>query len=102
MVTISDYQPRVDSKGATFFVLILSSGIELVKSKKSGNTYFTERKCSKTCTFSETTCKALLGKDLPGSVERVTVEPYEYTTRDGEKIMLDFKWEYNPEEMKPE
>ncbi len=97
MVTIVDFVKRTSSDGRAYFALVVTGGIEFIKSKESSNFYATSRKASIASTFDENTCKALLGQKLPGQIERVTVEPYEYTIKStGEVIILDFKYRFNP------
>ena len=98
MVTIIDYKKSQNSDGEEFFSLILQSGVEAVKSQESGRFYLTARKAFVSSTFDEATCKSLVQTKMPGSIEKVSVEPYEYTIEDtGEVIMLEHSWRYNPE-----
>ncbi len=82
MVTISDYKKYFNDKGESFLVLVLNGGVELVKSKITGNFYATSKKTTIPSTFNETTCKSLIGTELPGRVVRVDTEPYEYINKD--------------------
>ena len=94
MVTIIDYTLRTSNEGRSFFALILQGGIEIVKSA-NGSTYVTIRKCSLPTTFDELTCKSLVGQDLPGTIQKVECDPYEYTIeKTGEIIMLSHRFEY--------
>jgi hypothetical protein len=44
------------------------------------------------------TCEALIGTQIPGRIEKVECEPYEYTIREtGETVYLRFKFVYVPE-----
>ena len=98
MITIQDYKLRLNSEGDSFFVLILSGGVEIIRSA-NGNTYATAKKASLPTTFDERVCKALLGTQLPGKIEKVVVEPYQYTIEDtGEVITLSHRYEYQDEE----
>ena len=99
MVRIVNYQKRETEEGKEFFVLELQGGIEMVKSKETNKFYVTARKASISSTFDELTCKALIGTELPGKVEKVNCEPYEYTIKDsGEIITLTHRYEYVEEE----
>lgn len=100
MVRIVDYKERESEDGKTFFALELQGGIELVKSQTTDNFYATARKTSITSTFSEETCKALIGSELPGRIEKQECESYEYTIEDtGEVIELSHRYQYVPEEL---
>lgn len=98
MVTITDYALRQNGKGEDFYTLILQGGVEMVKSKESGRFYATAKKCSIPSTFNESTCKAMIGQQLPGVIHKVECEPYEITIKDtGEVIEFSYRWEYASE-----
>ena len=95
MVTIVDYAQRTNSEGENFFALIVESGLEVVKSQETGKNYFTKKRASVPCTFTEDECSSLLGEQMPGSVKRVECDPYEITDEStGEVIKLNHRWEY--------
>ncbi|ESU23798.1 hypothetical protein FEDK69T_12090 [Flavobacterium enshiense DK69] len=99
MVRIVNYQQRQAEDGRTFFLLELQGGIEMVKSQETGKFYVTARKAVIPSTFDEVTCKALIGTELPGAVEKVECEPYDYTIRDtGEVITISHRFEYVEQE----
>lgn len=98
MVTISSYEKRQSSDGNDFFVLILQGDVEFVFSKKTGLPYANVAKCSMPAAFDEVTCKAMVGKQMPGSIQKVQLdEPYEYTIpRTNEVVLLDYNFVYSP------
>jgi len=99
MVTIVDYKKYQRENGETFYALEIQGGIESVKSKETGRTYFTARTAKVSCTFNEMTCKALIGTQMSGSIKKVTVEPYEYVDQQtGETMQLEHRYEYLSEE----
>jgi hypothetical protein len=99
MVRIINYKKRETEDGKEFFVLELQGGIEMVKSKETDKFYVTARKASISSTFDELTCQALIGTELPGKVEKVNCDPYEYTIKDtGEVIVLTHRFDYVEEE----
>ena len=99
MVRIINYKKRETEDGKEFFVLELQCGIEMVRSKETGKFYVTSRKASISSTFDELTCKALIGTELPGKVEKVECAAYEYTIKDtGEVIVLTHRFDYVEEE----
>jgi len=99
MVTIVDYKKYQRENGETFYALEVQGGIESVKSKETGRTYFTARSAKVSCTFNEMTCKALIGNQMPGSIKKVEVEPYEYIDQQtGETKQLEHRYEYLSEE----
>ena len=99
MVTVTDYAERESKDGKSFMVLTLLGDPEMVKSQSSGNFYLTARRTSIITTFNEEGCKRMLGKELPGSIERVPVEePYDYQIPNSDEVIqLDFTYRYSPE-----
>ena len=98
MVTITGYEKREGDKGE-FFLLQLQGDVEFAYSKKTGMPYATVKKCSIPSTFNESTCKAIIGKQMKGSIAKVQVESYEYTVPEtGEVVELDYRYTYSPEE----
>lgn len=95
MVRISNYIKRTTEDGKDFFVLELQGGIEMVKSQETGKFYITARKTTISSTFDEATCQELIGTELPGKIEKVICESYEYTIKEtGEVITLSHRFEY--------
>ena len=98
MVTVSSYAVRTRKDGTTFIALELSGGVELVQSNKSGKFYATVRKTSIPSTFNETIAKGLIGSQMPGSIVRVQVDPYQFVNqRTGEVLTLQHSFSYQPE-----
>lgn len=99
MVRVTNYLSRVAQDGKQFFVLVLQGDVELVQSSDTGKFYATIRQANLPCTFDELTCKALIGKELAGAIEKVACEPYDYTNPDtGEVLLLTHRYEYLPEQ----
>ena len=98
MVKIIDFKSRTNSEGEEFFALILQGGLELVKSQETGRYYATGKTTSITSTFTEEVCQGLIGTEIPGSIQKLECEPYEYTIKEtGEVVMLEHRWEYQKE-----
>jgi hypothetical protein len=98
MVTIVDFQKRKNKKDEEFNVLILQGDLETVISKETGKPYFTARKTSIPCTFDETMAKALLGKVLPGEIQKLECKEYEFNIPGtNKKIKLGYSYAYSPE-----
>jgi hypothetical protein len=98
MVTVSSYAVRTRKDGTTFIALELSGGVELVQSNNSGKFYATVRKTSIPSTFNETIAKGLIGSQMPGSIVRVQVDPYQFVNqRTGEVLTLQHSFSYQPE-----
>lgn len=99
MVKIMDYKTYQREDGTEFHSLVVQGGIEAVKSKQTDRTYLTIRQARVACTFDEDTCKELIGTSMPGKIEKVEVEPYEYAIPEtGELITLSHRYEYLSEE----
>ncbi|MFL0081297.1 hypothetical protein [Tenacibaculum maritimum] len=99
MVTIINYKERQKEDGTTFYVLEVQGGIEMIRSKVTGNFYATAKKAYVPSTFDETICKGLIGTQMDGSIKKQDCEPYEYTIKDtGEVIELTHTYVFLPPE----
>jgi hypothetical protein len=94
MVTVTNYRIVKSEEGEEYIRLILSGSLEMVKSETTGRYYATTREASIAATFDEESAKLMVGKELPGHIERVDVEPYEYTLDGGETIKISQRWIY--------
>lgn len=94
MITVIDAVERKNGNGETFTALILSGGVEMVKSQ-AGKFYATTRKASVPSTLSLQHAKATIGQKMPGTIIRKPCEPYLYTTEKGEVVELAFTYEYS-------
>jgi len=67
-------------------------------SKATGKPYLTARKTSIPCTFDEVLAKALIGQSLPGEIERIEVDEYEFLVPGTKKkITLNHSYRYSAE-----
>jgi hypothetical protein len=95
MVKIVDWVKRKSKDGEEFNALILQGGIEMIKSKKTDRYYATAKKTSVTSTFDDMTCQELIGERIPGSVQKVECEPYEFILKEtGETMTANHRWVY--------
>lgn len=98
MVTVTEVESRQNSKGEAFAVLILTGDLQIVKSQNSGKNYATLNKVSIPCTFDENVAKTMIGKQLPGEIQKVECDGYEYASRQtGEVVTLHHTYIYNPD-----
>ncbi len=98
MVRIINYKTRQKEDGTEFYLLEVQGGIEMIKSKSTGQYYATAKKALVSTTFDEATCMGLIGTEFPGKITKVSTEPYQYTIRDtGEVITLDHRYMFVPE-----
>lgn len=90
MVNVIAFQKRTSMDGKEYFAIqIQSEEIEFLMSNTTGRPYATLRKCWMSSTFDENTCKALLGKQIPGTIIKEECEAYSYTDeRTGEEIIV--------------
>ena len=99
MVQIIDYKTYQKEDGDEFFSLVVQGEIEAIKSQETGRTYVTARTTNVSCTFNEAMCKSLIGKQLPGQIKKVEVEPYDYTVPStGEIVEMTHRYEYISDE----
>ncbi|MFT3904000.1 MAG: hypothetical protein QM727_12555 [Niabella sp.] len=92
-VKIVDYKLRESFDGNQFYALVLQGGVEIITSQ-TGKQYLTAKRASIPSTFDEDGCKALIGSELPGNIEKVECEAYEFTNSDGGVVTLNFRYEY--------
>ena len=98
MVTIVNFVKRTNRDGKEFNALILQGGIDLVKSQETSRWYATAKRASITSTFDGATCQNLIGQQIPGSIQKVSCEPYEFVVKDtGEILTLTHRWVYAKE-----
>ncbi len=99
MVQIVGYRECNKEDGSKFYLLELQGGIEMVISNSTGQFYATAKKAVISSTFDESTCKALIGTQMKGSIVKQEVTPYEYIIKEtGEEVVLTHKWVYTPDE----
>lgn len=99
MVTISNYHVRQNNEGKSFIALELQGDLEMIQSASTGNFYASAKRCSISSTFTEDVAKNLIGKQLPGRIDRVECESYDYTVKEtGEVISLTHTYTYVPDE----
>ncbi|MBT6440312.1 MAG: hypothetical protein HOK72_11465 [Flavobacteriales bacterium] len=99
MVQVVDYKTRINKDGEEFFVLVIEGDLEMVKSHETGRFYATARRSSISSTFNEEGCKKMIGSQMPGAINKVPCDEYEYAVPEsGEIITLDYRYEYQPEE----
>lgn len=107
MVTVTGYSFRTQKEGEqkTYIALEIEGDIEMVQSSNTGRFYATVRRCVISSTFDELTAQRMVGKQMPGTIERVPCEPYDFTIEGtGEVIKVGYRWDYVPEgtmRMKP-
>ena len=102
MVTIVDCVKRTNNQGSEFIALIVQSDLEIVTSK-NGSVYCTVKKASIPSTLENLeTAKMMLGKVLPGTIEKVECAPYDRVTENGELVTLNHRYSYVPESSRVE
>jgi hypothetical protein len=103
MVLVSNYFLRESKEGNTFVALELTGDLELIQSFKTGRFYASAKRCCISSVFSEDVAKTLIGKQLPGTIQRVECEPYEYKIeKTGEIMLLSHTYTYVPDEQQPQ
>ncbi len=99
MVTVKNYHVRQGNNGDNYISLELEGDVTFVQSQNTGRFYASAKQCIMYAAMDEKTAQALIGTQLPGSIERVACDPYEYTIPDtGEVKMLSYTNEYRPAE----
>lgn len=102
MVQIIGYEKKENSKTKeNYAVLILQGEPEVLISKTSGKPYVSAKKTSIPCALSENQAQALIGKELPGSIERVSCPPFELKLATGKKVKISTAYQFIPSEQAP-
>ncbi len=102
MVTVSSYSKKQNADGEDFIVLVLTGDLEFIQSKE-GRLYATVKKANIASTFSEDVAKTMIGKQLPGSIDKQECEPYDYVVPETGKILeLNYRWVYVPDNRQDE
>ena len=97
MVSIKSFKVITNDDGEDYCILILEGKVEMAKSSSTGKFYATTKTCNVPTTFDEEKCKDLIGSTMPGSIERVETDPYDYTIPGSDKtVQLTYTYEYNP------
>jgi len=94
MVTVTGFKTVENEDGDSYIRLQLSGGLEMVKSKETGNFYATIRKCSIPCTFPEEVAQTMIGTKMSGEIVKQEVEEYEFTLDNGETLTLNHRWTF--------
>jgi hypothetical protein len=99
VVTITNYKEVQTEDGREFVSIELQSEAKLIQSPTTGNFYLTVNKTRVTTALPVDVCKTLVGQKLPGTVEKIHVEPYESINKEtGEVKTLHYINVYTPQE----
>lgn len=99
MVTITNFKQVETKEGKVFCVIELIGNAKLVQSETTGKFYLSAYKTKVPTSFPPEVCQMLLGQKLPGTIEKVPCETYEYANPEtGEILTLDYTYVYSPEE----
>jgi hypothetical protein len=98
MVQIIGFEKKQSKSKESFAVLILQGEPEIMISKSSGRPYVSARKTTIPCALEDNQAQALIGKELPGSIERVSCTPFEVKLATGKKVKISTAFQYLPAE----
>lgn len=100
MVQIVAFQKKENSlTKESYSVLVLQGDPEVLISKSSGRPYISAKKTTIPCALEENQAQALIGKELPGSIERVSCTPFQLTLATGKKVKISSAYQFIPLEM---
>ena len=103
MVTVTNFFVRENKDGKPFVALELTGDLEMIQSAQTGRFYASAKRTTVSSVFSEEVAKNLIGKQLPGRIERVECIPYDYTVKEtGEVLSLTHTYTYVPDEERRE
>jgi len=99
MVQIVAFEKKENSRTKeSYSVLVLQGDPEVLISKSSGRPYISAKKTTIPCALEENQAHALIGKELPGSIERVSCTPFEVKLATGKKVKISTAFQYLPAE----
>jgi hypothetical protein len=99
MVKIINYKTATSNDGNQFILLKVSGGLQLVQSMTTGKIYFKGKTAYVASNLDEASAQAVIGSEMPGVINRVACEPYDYIVEStGESITIDYRYEYQLEE----
>jgi hypothetical protein len=98
MVQIIGFEKKLSKNKESYAVLILQGEPEVLISKTSGRPYISARKTTIPCALEENQAQALLGKELPGSIERVSCTPFEVKLATGKRVKISTAYQFLPAE----
>jgi hypothetical protein len=97
MVKVKNYHVRQSNDGDKYISLELEGDVSFVQSQNTGRFYATTKRCFMYAALDEATAKSLIGTQMPGTIERVACDPYEYTVQEtGEVKTLSYTYEFRP------
>ena len=96
MVTIVEVAERTAANGNTFCSVMVAGDVSVHMSAE-GKTSLVALKASIPSNLPKDVLKNMIGNKLPGKVERVETEPYQWTNSAGEEITLSHTYKYSPE-----
>lgn len=99
MVIITGFERKQNERTKeSYAVLILSGEPEVLISKTSGRPYISAKKTTIPVALGEKQAQALIGKELPGTIERVSCKPFEVKLATGKKVKISTAFQYVPPE----
>jgi hypothetical protein len=99
MVQIIGFEKKQNKSNESYAVLIVQGEPEIMISKSSGRPYISARKTTIPCSLEENQAQALIGKELPGSIERVSCAPFQLTLATGKKVKISSAYQFIAPEM---
>jgi hypothetical protein len=97
MVTIVKFEKKTNPKtNESYSVLVVQSDPEVLVSK-TGRAYITTRKATVASSLDDIQANALIGKTLPGTIEKVACTPFEVKLPNGKKAKISTSFQYSPE-----
>lgn len=100
MVTIIGYQKRKNQEGGSFLVLQIEGGVTMTQSESTGTWFAGTLKTNIVASMDEKTCVTMIGQELPGTILKISCDPYSYTIPStGEQKTLNYTYEYSGEDV---
>jgi len=96
MITITGFRTAVNRTTGVAFQSLILSGSPIGVTSANGNVRFDNPRTSVPTTMSIAECEAAVGQHVDGTIERVTVAPYQFVNAAGETVTATSRWTYKP------
>lgn len=99
MVNVVGFETRENAETKeNYSVLILQDEPEILVSKSSGKPYVSAKRASIPCALGKNQAQALVGTELPGRIDRVSVTPFDVTLPSAKKVKVSTAFQFIPPE----
>ena len=97
-VIVVGYEKKKSAKGGSFIIIKVEGGVQSIFNEQTKKWYLTSMKTNIIASIDETTCKNLVGTELPGTIVKQKCMPYNYTVPlSGKTLTIAHRFVYQGE-----